>query len=496
VFEDCSVNSTLGAMASIAAFPVNATNPTLASNLRWYYPFCLGSEDAGADLYRLLAYEAAIVPSQPVVGSNGGFAYFDSGLACVRSGWDRDSTYLVISNKYFPQSHVHLDENSIEVYALGKKFLTNPGYPHWGRPGHDYTISTEASNTALINGQGQLDVTSDGFNATIQNGAIDYIQSPSRKAYKSPYLPGSNPAFLAAVVAAAACFTVAGMLVMVKARRRPGAGDNAPETNHQNADRAQDEKPANSLFSRLFRFDTGTIERLDFRSRSLWNLPPLLLALVFSPGFIYFIIGLADYTIANIHYLNLAESLVSQLDEVGPYVKALAFVIVPLVAWMVSGIVSGSHALAFSEPAASNGIHWKVSRGAAGKAWMLQWPVVAFSSAWIAIFFLPQFLAALYSAQVDAGNNIAIGILIVGLLAGSLPWFIAIAGGSIVLHVLATMVPGTIARRAGTSEIGLKLSYLSTLLVVAGAFLVLAVAGMLVGFSVFSGISIENNPLQ
>ncbi len=496
VFEDCSVNATLGPMASIATFPVNATNPTLASNLRWYYPFALKSEDWAADVCRLVAYEAAIVPAQPVVGQNGGFAYFDSGLACIRSGWNRDATYLTISNKYFPQSHVHLDENSIEVYALGKKFLTNPGYPHWGRPGHDYAISTVASNTAMLNGQGQLDVTSDGFAAAIQNAEFDYIKSPSRKAYKSPYWPEGNPTFMAAVIAAAACIAAAGLLVIAKAKRgSSAAGGRDPPGDAVREHVASKGRLAFGL-SELFRFDAATIEGLDFRSRSLGFLPSLLLALIITPGLIYFILGLADYTLFNINYLNVSASLVSTVDSLGPAVKAASFVIVPLVSWMVSGLVSGGHALAFRVPAASNGIRWREARGAVEKSWMLQWPVVAASSVWVAAYLLPRFISALHSAQVDTGSNIAIGILIVALLNDALPWLLAIAGGSIVLHVLATRVPGAIARRAGSSEIGLKLSYMSTLLIVAGIFLVLAVVGMLAGFSVFASISIENNPLQ
>ncbi len=496
VFEDCSVNATLGPMASIAAFPVNATNPVLASNLRWYYPFALRSENWAADVYRLVAFEANVTASQPVVGSNGGFAYFDSGLACIRSGWGRDATYLVISNKYFPQSHVHLDENSIEVYALGKKFLTNPGYPHWGRPGHDYAISTEGSNTALINGQGQLDVTSDGFTAAIQNGQVDLIESPSRKAYKSPFFPAANPAFMAAVIAAAACFAAAGLLVLVKARRKSDKAGEKAASSGGTSERSLGNQSDRSILSDLFRFDERTLEGLDFRSRAVGFLPHLILALVFSPGMIYFILSLADYTLFNIHYLNVSASLVDDLDGLGPFVKVASFVIVPLLSYVASGFVSGCHALAFRVPASSSGITWQEARGVVGKGWMLQWPVVAASSAWVAIYLYPSFISALHLAQVDAGNNITIGILIVGLLTDTLPWLLAIAGGSMVLHVLATRVPGALARGAGSSEAGLKLSYISTLLVVAGILLVLAVAGMLAGFTVFSGISIENNPLQ
>nr|MDO8086433.1 heparinase II/III family protein [Candidatus Sigynarchaeum springense] len=495
-FEDCSVNSTLGPMASIATFPVNATNPVLASNLRWYYPYALGSENWAADVYRLVSYEAAITPGQPVVGSNGGFAYFDSGLACIRSGWDRGSTYLVISNKYFPQSHVHLDENSIEVYALGKKFLTNPGYPHWGRPGHDYAISTEASNTALIDGQGQLDVTSDGFSACIQNGAIDFIESPSRKAYKSPYFPLSNPAFMAVVIAAASCLFAAGLMVLVKARQEHGEDIEKHVRNAAEKEHAERDKETGSKLSGLFRFDAGTIDTLDYRSRAIHILQPLLLGLIFSPGMIYFFLSLADYTLFNIHYINLSLSLVSLLDEIGPIVKGLIIPLVVLISWFVSGLVTTSHALAFRVPASRAGMKWSETRGVVGKAWMLQWPVVAAASAWVAFYLLPRFLEALHSAQVDSGNNITIGILIVGLLSDALPWLLAIAGGSMMLHVLALRVPGTIARRAGSSETGFKLSYMISLLIVAGIFLVLAAAGMLVGFTVFSGISIEHNPLQ
>nr|MDO8117555.1 heparinase II/III family protein [Candidatus Sigynarchaeota archaeon] len=117
------------------------------------------------------------------------------------------------------------DENSIEVYALGKKFITNPGYPHWRQPGHDYTISTEASNTALINGKGQLDVTSDGFSACIQNEWIDYLESPALKAYKNPFRLSSNFFLMVTVIAACASLAIAGLALAIH-----GASNRVPVT--------------------------------------------------------------------------------------------------------------------------------------------------------------------------------------------------------------------------------------------------------------------------
>ncbi len=207
VFEDCAAKENLGNVASIVAYLVNGTDPALASNLWWYFEYCSALNPTYHEVLRVTSYEREITPVVPDVGINGGFAYFDSGLAVFRSGWTPRDTYLVISNKHYQQSHVHLDENSIEVYALGKKFLTNPGYPHWRKAGHDYTIQTEASNTALINGKGQLDVTSDGFSACIQNEWLDYIESPSLRAYKSPYRVSSS--LFSAVIAIAACASLA-----------------------------------------------------------------------------------------------------------------------------------------------------------------------------------------------------------------------------------------------------------------------------------------------
>lgn len=211
-FEDCAVKQHLGSLASIAMFPVHATNPVLAANLQWYVEYCYGSPDAGADVYRIVSYESPISPVQPDLGGNQGFSYFDSGLTVFRSGWSRGSTYLVISNKNYKQSHVHLDENSIEVYALGVKFLTNPGYPHWRQEGHDYTISTEGSNTVLINGEGQLDTVSDGFTSALLDGVVDYLHSPAHRAYKSPFHPSQNPVLVVAVVVAGAALAMCAVL--------------------------------------------------------------------------------------------------------------------------------------------------------------------------------------------------------------------------------------------------------------------------------------------
>ncbi len=186
-FEDCAVNRTLGQPVLMSIGPVQESNPTLAGELQWYWERTGSIHWGGA--YDIVMYDQEVPRIEPDTGPNDGIVYPADGYAVFRSGWGVNDLYAVISNKDFLQSHVHQDENSLEIYACGKKWLTNPGYPGWAHAGHDWAISAEASNTALINGQGQFRHNGDGFSAGLLHEKVDFVVSPTRVTYQNPYNP-------------------------------------------------------------------------------------------------------------------------------------------------------------------------------------------------------------------------------------------------------------------------------------------------------------------
>jgi len=489
MFDDCAAKTNLAATASIATCQVNITSPILAANLQWYYDFC--NTPWGDEVIRITSYSAPVAPLIPVVGNNGGFSYFDSGLACFRSGWKSDSTYLVISNKYFQQSHVHLDENSIEVYALGKKFLTNPGYPGWHQPGHDYVISTEASNTALLNGQGQLDVTSDGFSASLQNSVVDYLVSPSIKAYASPFRLLANPAFLVEIIGIIISLGGAGAIILYLHVKQFAELREESTVANRNA--------SMNTFITLFKFDAMTLQHLDYRSKKVGIMPVFVLGLIASPGIIYFIEHLTDFTAFTINYINFAPSLVNMLESIAPDVKIAVYLLVPLACFLFIGLAMVFHALLLAMISRSDPgtrLDFKEARGIVGKAWMLQCVVMVLSIMGNIVFITPRFITGLHAAQIDTGNNISIGLLIENMLGDMVIYFLILGAISLTLQVLAIKVLDNRAKVFNKSRLGIKVSYYVGLLIIIAIFLAIALAAEILMFQVFNVIEIEHNPLQ
>jgi len=195
VFEDCQVNRTMNIIASLAMSNVHDSNPILAENLKFLYDRTSPYEYEFVSQI-ILNYKNISSLSPYLTGRNQGFVYPTDGYACFRSGWNSSDYYLILSNKNFLQSHVHQDENSFELYAFGKKWITNPGYPSWGWEGHDYTISAEGSNTAIIDGRGQFSHIGDGFTSAVQHELVDYVESPTKTTYLHPAYPWNWMGFL------------------------------------------------------------------------------------------------------------------------------------------------------------------------------------------------------------------------------------------------------------------------------------------------------------
>jgi len=492
VFDDCAAKLDLAAVASIATCQVNATSPVLAGNLQWYCDFC--APEWGFQVIQIASYTGNVADRIPVVGNNGGFAYFDSGLAVFRSGWKNDSTYLVIANKNFQQSHVHLDENSIEIYALGKKFLTNPGYPGWAQPGQDYTISTVGSNTALLNNQGQLNVISDGFSAALQNNFVDYIVSPSLKAYASPFRLSADPALVIEIIGLMASLGVAGVL-MLYLNFTGRAGSRAGSTG------ANRDYPAStfSTFNALFKFDTTTLEELDYRSRKVGVLPVMALGLVTCPSIIYFVEKITGFTAYSVNYVNLAPSIEQTLEGILPTIEIAFYALIPLVCIMIFALATTIHAMLFSGfsrlyPGAK--IDVKEARGLVGKAWMLQCITMVMATPCDIFFLKPRFISVLHEAIVDTGNNISIGILIESLLSDVVVYLTILCAIALVFQILARKVLAAHARVTGKDNRAIKISYFVGLLVGIAILLAIVFVVEMVMYGAFSTIEIEHNPLM
>jgi hypothetical protein len=112
--------------------------------------------------------------------------YTDTNMAFLREDYGINSLYMALSSKNFMQSHPHYDENSFELWGYGAWLIHNPGYPNFGKEGHDYTISTEASNSLLIDGKGQQIPQAKGFTLTITSPYFDVLKADATQTYNSP----------------------------------------------------------------------------------------------------------------------------------------------------------------------------------------------------------------------------------------------------------------------------------------------------------------------
>lgn len=190
LFEDANP-STSGARNGfiLAPFFKNAGEEELAGELVWLYNF----HDVNStrdNIENLLFANYSLPSKEPVLPEKSGFeagddpylgaSYVaqDSGLAMFRSSWETNASFLATTAKEYDQSHTHLDEFTFEFWANGSKLLANPGYPGWGKEHHDYTITTEAHNGAvLFSGKGQSHSVCDtGIVQWLRGNHIDYIQ--------------------------------------------------------------------------------------------------------------------------------------------------------------------------------------------------------------------------------------------------------------------------------------------------------------------------------
>ena len=86
--------------------------------------------------------------------------YRDSGIAVMRDGWSKDSSYTLMDcgpHGSLSYGHAHADALSIEFAALGKVWLVDPGTLTYtgDRRLRDWFRSTHAHNTVTVDGESQ-----------------------------------------------------------------------------------------------------------------------------------------------------------------------------------------------------------------------------------------------------------------------------------------------------------------------------------------------------
>ncbi|MHA1680592.1 MAG: heparinase II/III domain-containing protein [Promethearchaeota archaeon] len=185
MFEDCAYSTMTNDIMGIYASRFNETgHASLAAQMRWFNTFHANFTSTYHGIRPIIFYDYNLTAQEPAVGIDNSVVFPDSGIACFRDSLEGDATYLTISCKHYDQSHVHRDENSIEMFAFGEKVLTNPGYPGWGKPHHlNWTIFSEASNTYLFDDRGQECVKAGGIAEWLLADGFNYISCTGRDLY-------------------------------------------------------------------------------------------------------------------------------------------------------------------------------------------------------------------------------------------------------------------------------------------------------------------------
>jgi len=195
LFEDATTNPRCNDILLMAASQIE--NQENAQEYQWLwelrsnnkdllglndYDYLLGASPSDRRIY-CYRCNNKLIATQPDYTSQ---VYKDSNMAILRSGSDTNSIYMSFSCKNYSQSHPHYDENSFEIWAYGAWLAINPGYPGWGKEGHNFAVSTEASNTLLINNYGQLYPHAGGLKSSIISPYFDMIKGDATRAYNSP----------------------------------------------------------------------------------------------------------------------------------------------------------------------------------------------------------------------------------------------------------------------------------------------------------------------
>ncbi|MHA1283153.1 MAG: heparinase II/III domain-containing protein [Promethearchaeota archaeon] len=199
LYEDCTFSSRLQEVLLVAAANLNNTYPEKAAHYQYiweqrqnntkyeskssgYYTYLNGGS---SNINRILLYNLNnSIKAEPFKIRRE--VWKESSMAFLRSSEEPNALFLSFSCKNYYQSHTHYDENSFEIWAYGAYIANNPGYPGWGSKHHDWTISTEASNTLLIAGSGQLQNIGEGLNMSFSSPYLSVVVGSAMHIYDDP----------------------------------------------------------------------------------------------------------------------------------------------------------------------------------------------------------------------------------------------------------------------------------------------------------------------
>jgi hypothetical protein len=116
--------------------------------------------------------------------------YFpDAGQVLLRDGWGEDATYLTFDATTWGGGHCHLSRNTIQLHALGRSLLVDPGTLTYeaSDPLSAHGKSTRAHNTLTLNGWNQGE-TNPVNTRVLSAPGYDFVASDYEGAYWSgPY---------------------------------------------------------------------------------------------------------------------------------------------------------------------------------------------------------------------------------------------------------------------------------------------------------------------
>ena len=139
-----------------------------------------------------LLFDSGHVESRPPYNLPQGHAFFDVGLACMHSVLPNPESNVAIlmrSSPFGSISHAYADQNTFMLDAYGEPLIIASGYYQlYGDPHHaQWTRETKASNSVLVNGEGQSkrDWDAKGKLLTFATTAAgDYASGDATQAYK------------------------------------------------------------------------------------------------------------------------------------------------------------------------------------------------------------------------------------------------------------------------------------------------------------------------
>lgn len=243
---------------------------------------------------------------------------------------------------------------------------------------------------------------------------------------------------------------------------------------------------------------TRALRSHDFRSRKHAFLSLLVVIIAPALSVLHVLVSVVDHVAIQVRYIHLSSSLRDLVLDIAPLARILAVPVAPLGTLLAFSMFLVLVALAFKGVARARGTSIPVrdAWGITVKAWVLQVPLMLVGILGTVLFLYPSFIDALNGAQLDAGNNIDVGIFLRDMLAGYTVYFALTGLAGVPFHALSVRVLDAYAASKQAPVATVREAYFTGVLLVSAMLLVVLALLLGVAFSIFTGISIEGNPLQ